>query len=250
MIEPQPIRINAFAGLSIAVDGRPVRFGRTAPRKPLALLRSLITVGDHAISVHAACELLWPDAEGHDAYRAFVTTVYRLRGLLRHREAIRFSADGVRLEARLVWVDAWEFERALAASPPPQQLAAALALYRGPFLGDDEHQHAFEARERLHRKFIRVVRMLGHHYESVGDFAAAIALYERALDAGAVSEEIHVELMQCLARVGQRGAAAQVFERCRALLARRLCITPSSATVIAFRSIVDASRDQPVTSAL
>jgi two-component SAPR family response regulator len=179
-----------------------------------------------------------------------VTTVYRLRGLLRHREAIRFSAEGVRLEARLAWVDAWEFERALAASPSPPQLAAALALYRGPFLSDDEHPHAFEARERLQRKFIRSVRTLGHHYESVGDPTAAIALYERALDAGVVSEEIHVQLMQCLARLGHKGAAAQVFERCRALLARRLCITPSSATVIAFRSIVDASRDQPVTGAV
>ena len=245
-----PIRITAFAGLTLAVDGQTVRFGRTAPRKPLALLRSLITVGDYAISLHAACDSLWPEAEGHDAYRALVTTVYRLRGLLRHREAISFSVEGVRLDPRLVWVDAWEFERSLAASPSPAQLAAALTLYRGPFLSDDEHPHVFEARERLQRKFIRAVRTLGHHYENVGDATAAIALYERALDAGVVSEEIHVQLMQCLACAGQRGAAAQVFERCRALLARRLCITPSSATVIAFRSIVDSSRDQPVTSAL
>ncbi|MEJ1961638.1 MAG: bacterial transcriptional activator domain-containing protein [Gammaproteobacteria bacterium] len=147
-------------------------------------------------------------------------------------------------------MDAWEFERVLAGISPPPQLAAALELYRGPFLGDDGRPHAIEARERLQRKFIRAVRDLGNHYERSGDAAAAISLYERALDVGAVSEEIHVQLMQCLAGVGQRSAAAQVFERCRALLAKRLCITPSSATVNAFRSIVASGRDEPVTSTL
>ena len=242
-----PIRITAFGGLTITVDDRPVRFGRTLPRKPLALLGSLVTVGERSISPHTACESLWPEADGYDAYRALVTTVYRLRSLLRYRDAVRFSAEGVRLESTLVSVDAWEFERALASSPTPPQLAAVLERYSGPFLGDDESVHAFEARERLQRKFARSVRSLGQHYETVGDVPAAIALYERALDAGAVSEEIHVQLMWCLAQAGQRSAAAQVFERCRALLARRLCITPSSATVLAFRSIL-AGGDQPVTT--
>jgi DNA-binding SARP family transcriptional activator len=245
-----PIRITAFGGLTIAVDDQPVRFGRTLPRKPLALLRSLLSVGDRCISPHTACESLWPEADGYDAYRALITTVYRLRGLLRHRDAVRFSAEAVKLESALVSVDAWEFERALAGAPTPPQLAAALELYSGPFLGDHESAHTFEARERLQRKFIRGVRSLGRHYESTSDVPAAIALYERALDAGTVSEEIHVQLMQCLAHAGHRSAAAQVFERCRALLARRLCITPSSATLLAFRSIAEAGGDQPVTTTL
>ena len=108
-----PIRITAFGGLTITIDDQPVRFGRTVPRKPLTLLRSLLTLADRPMSVRAACESLWLDAEDYDAYRALVTTVYRLRGLLRYRDAVCFSAEGVRLEGRLVWVDAWEFERAL-----------------------------------------------------------------------------------------------------------------------------------------
>jgi DNA-binding SARP family transcriptional activator len=244
------IRITAFGGLTLTVDDRLVRFGRTLPRKPLALLASLLTVGERSISPHTACESLWPEADGYDAYRALVTTVYRLRSLLRYRDAVRFSAEGVRLERALVSVDAWEFERVLAGSPTPPQLAAVLERYSGPFLGDDESVHAFEARERLQRKFVRGVRSLGQQYEAAGDVPAAIALYEHALDAGAVSEEIHVQLMRCLAQAGQRSAAAQVFERCRALLARRLCITPSSATVVAFRSILAAGGDQPVTTTL
>jgi len=238
--EREPIRITTFGGLVIAVDERTVRFGRTLPRKPLALLSLLLAAGGRAVGTHVVCEALWPDAEEHDAYRALVTTVYRLRGLLRHRDALGFCADGVRLDRSSVCVDAWNFERAVAASQEPADLASALELYRGPFLGDDESAHVLEARERLLRKFIRGVRHLGQHYEETGDVPAAIALYERALDSGAVSEEIHVQLMRCHALIGQRSAAAQVFERCRALLARRFRMTPSSATVLAFRSIVES----------
>lgn len=236
----EPIRITTFGGLVVAVDERTVRFGRTLPRKPLALLSLLLAGGDRAVGMHVARESLWPDAEEHDAYRALVTTVYRLRGLLRHRDALRFSADGIRLESSRVCVDAWNFERMVAASQDPEELAPAVELYRGPFLGDDESIHVIEARDRLLRKFIRAVRALGRHYEDVGDTVSAIALYERALDSGVISEEIHVQLMRCHALVGQRSAAAHVFERCRSLLARRFRMTPSSATVLAFRSIVES----------
>jgi DNA-binding SARP family transcriptional activator len=236
----EPIRITTFGGLVVAVDERTVRFGRTLPRKPLALLSLLLAGGDRAVGMHVAREALWPDAEEHDAYRSLVTTVYRLRGLLRHRDALRFSADGIRLESALVCVDAWAFECAIAASQEPEELAPAVELYRGPFLGDDESMQVIEARDRLQRKFIRAVRTLGRHYEDGGDTASAISLYERALDIGIVSEEIHVQLMRCHALVGQRSAAAHVFERCRSLLARRFRMTPSSATVLAFRSIVES----------
>lgn len=238
--EREPIRITAFGGLAIAVDDRTVRFGRTVPRKPLSLLSLLLAAGDRPVGTHVASEALWPDAEGYDAYRALVTTVYRLRGLLRHRDAIRFSADGVRIESSFVSVDAWDFERMVSTSRDPARLAAALDLYRGPFLGDDESSHVIEARERMLRKYLRAVRSLGQHYEDIGDTAAAIALYERALDGGVASEEIHVQLMRCHALAGQRSAAAQVFERCRTILARRFRMTPSTATVLAFRSIMES----------
>lgn len=89
---------------------------------------------------------------------------------------------------------------------------------------------------RREREPIRITMFGG----LVGDAPAAISLYERALDSGAVSEEIHVQLMRCHALVGQRRAAAQVVDHCRSLLARRFRMTPSSATVLAFRSIVQS----------
>ena len=96
---------------------------------------------------------------------------------------------------------------------------------------------------------MRGVRLVANRYEDAGNTEAAIALYERALEVGATSEDIYRELMQCLIRAGQASAAAQVFQSCRALLARRLGVSPSASTVMAFRSISHAMCDQRVTDA-
>ncbi len=232
-----PIRIYALGRLEVLIDGVPWRFGRTAPRKPLELLKSLLALGGRHVNQHVVCDALWPDADGYDSYRSLITTVYRLRRLLHHREAIGFCGARLALDARLCWVDAWAFERDLADQHDSSRLEAAVALYRGRFLGDDDHPHAFEARDRMQRKFVRAALALGQRYETTGDLDGAIALYERALDIEAVSEDIHRRLIDCLGRAGRTAAAVAVYQRCRTLLAQRLGLAPCSATELVFRSL-------------
>src|SRR5690242_12880490 len=101
----QPIRVRTLGDFEIQVNGAPVRYGRAAPRKPLMLLQSLVALSGRTLSAHVACETLWPDAEGFDAYRSLVTTTYRLRRLLGHPRALQFSGQGLRLDTQFVWVD-------------------------------------------------------------------------------------------------------------------------------------------------
>lgn len=235
---PAPIRIRALGGFAIDIDGVPVQHERRTPQRPLAVLQSLLSLSaGRTMSARAASEALWPDAEDFDAYRALVTNVHRLRRLLRHSTAVRYSGQTLSLDPHLVWVDAWAFERELADGQSLPRLLEALDLYRGHFLGDVEHPHVFEARERLQRKFVRGIQHAGQKLTATGDVASAIALYERALDLGSTSEDLHRELMQCLIRAGQPGAAAQIFARCRALLARHFGISPSAATIRTLQSI-------------
>lgn len=231
-----PIRIYALGRLEIVVEGEPLRFTRCAPRKPVELLKTLLALGGRGVGQSAVCDSLWPDSDGHDAYRALVTTVYRLRRLLRHKGAITFSGGRLTLNAQLCWVDAWEFERGVADPCAPSRIEQALALYRGRFLSDDEHPHAFEARSRLQRKLVRATLTLGGHYESTRRFDLAISLYERVLEAESVSEELHLRLMNCLVRAGQAAAVAVVYRRCRKVLATRLGVAPSHAIERAFRA--------------
>ncbi|MCK7497369.1 MAG: hypothetical protein MZW92_46165 [Comamonadaceae bacterium] len=56
-------------------------------------------------------ELLWPEADGDAAQRAFDTTLHRLRKLLGHERAVVLSEGRLSLNPTVCWVDAWTLER-------------------------------------------------------------------------------------------------------------------------------------------
>src|SRR5690606_6578161 len=117
-----------------------------------------------------------------------------LRKILRYPDAVSFSAARLALNSERCWVDAWEFERRVAAPNEALNVETTLALYRGRFLGDDENPHAFEARDRWRRKFVRTVLAVGQRYER-SNRSAAISLYERALDVELSCQEFYRRLI-------------------------------------------------------
>ena len=54
---------NSLPG-SFEIDKKPLGFGTKVPRKPLELLKVLITLGGESVSVENLSEALWPDSEG------------------------------------------------------------------------------------------------------------------------------------------------------------------------------------------
>lgn len=239
----RPIRLYTLGRFEVAVDGEPLRFSSRGPRKPVELLKALLARGGRGVSQQTLCEQLWPDAEGDAAYRALVTTVHRLRRLLRCAKAISFAGGQLAVCADVCWVDAWQFERILASGCDTAALARAIDLYRGRFLGDEDDAQAFEIRDRLQRKLVRAALTLGHQYVEQRNTDAAIRLFEQVLDAGALSEEIHRDLMACLATTGHGAAAAAVYHRCRVVLAERLGMRPSIATEQLYRSLNAGARE-------
>ncbi len=145
------IVIYTFGRFELVLDGMPLRFKGRAPMRALELLGALIAAGGRGVSVASLSDSLWPEADGFDAYRAFTTTLHRLRRLLRCPEAVRLCAGRLTLEPELCRVDLWEFERALRAARDPVTLRQALDLYRGPFLGDDPNPWAIATRTRLEK---------------------------------------------------------------------------------------------------
>jgi DNA-binding SARP family transcriptional activator len=76
-------------------DGRPVTFACKVPRKPLALLKTLIAMGaPDSVGDERLIDLLWPDAEGNAGGLALTTTVYQLRRLLGHRGRASTRPEG------------------------------------------------------------------------------------------------------------------------------------------------------------
>jgi two-component SAPR family response regulator len=147
--------IYTLGRFEVLVDGAPLRFVGRAPMRSLELLTALLSAGGRAVSVTSLADLLWPESDGFDAYRAFTTTLHRLRKVLRCPEALRLSAGRLTLDGQLCGVDVWSFERALRAATDSLSLEQALMLYQGPFLGDDVNPWAIATRSRLEQEVKR-----------------------------------------------------------------------------------------------
>jgi LuxR family maltose regulon positive regulatory protein len=248
--DSRPINIYTLGRFEIVMDGAPLRFAFKAPRKPLALLKALLSGGTSGVGQDVLRDVLWPELEECSAVKALYATVRQLRELLRGKSAVIIDNLRVALDPQACWVDAWAFEHALAQAKDPTELLWALRFYRGMFLSDAEHSLAGDARKRLRRQFISAVLQLGQGYERIGDTRSAIDLYLMALDADCSSEEVHRGLMRCLASEGQTAAVAAAFLRCCAMLTRHFSTAPSPLTQQIYRESCPARANGGVINAV
>jgi DNA-binding SARP family transcriptional activator len=238
----QVIRIHALGRFEIAVAGITLRFPAKTPRKPFALLKGLLCAGGRGIAQATLQDALWPQSDAWFARQALNTTVHRARRLLGHRDALLVTDGAIHLNNELCWVDAWAFEAAVGQSPEPAHLLSALQLYGGMFLGDAEHPLAFAMRDRLRRKYVQTVLKVGLGFEQSANTAAAIDLYQSALDIDCTSEDLHRALMRCLVRESKPAAVAAAYQRCRTILVRHFATGPSAATEQVYRAACGAVR--------
>lgn len=112
-----PVKIRTFGRFIIEVDERSLDFSTKVPRKPLELLKVLIALGGEGVSVENLSEALWPESDGDRAYRAFVTTLKRLRTLI-SRQSLHLLDSRLTLDPHLCWVDAQEFTKLLSLASP------------------------------------------------------------------------------------------------------------------------------------
>jgi DNA-binding SARP family transcriptional activator len=233
--ESRPIQIYVLGRFDIVLDGTPLRFVSKTPRKVLAVLKGLLCAGKRGVSQGTLQDALWPESESLLARRALNTSVYRLRRLLGRKEAIALNDGWVALDPTLVWVDAWAFEQGIAEPVDPAGLQSVLQLYGGMLLNDADHPLAYEARERLRRKYVQAVLHLGQAYERGGELSSAIALYENALDTDCTPEDVHRALMRCFAREGKPASVGAAYQRCRTMLWRHFATSPAAATEQIYR---------------
>lgn len=162
------------------------------------------------------------------------------------------TAAGVDPQSGL-WVDARMVEEAVAsvqgqgnlASPADaDSLAKALALYEGDFLAGFFLPEAsgFETwaaveRERLHRLAMDGLQRLGRRHLAEADYAAAVASATRLVQLDPLAEVGHCQLMEALARNGQRAEAMAQYETYREILARELGVEPQEETRSLYQAI-------------
>jgi DNA-binding SARP family transcriptional activator len=255
---PWPVKIYTLGRLSIFNGEQPLAFSGKAQSRPLELLQTLIALGGRGVPEEALSEILWPDAEGDAAHRAFDTTLHRLRRLLGSERALLLSDGKLSLNPAVCWVDVWAFERLLgrldtlikqpfaagaASTPVIARLASRLAaLYRGPFLGGETSAvSAIAPRERLVSKFLCQLGALGRYWESAGEWGRAAETYQKAIDVSNLAEENYQRLMFAYRELGQLSEAHSVYQRCRETLLAAQGRSPS-ASIETLRQELETAR--------
>jgi LuxR family maltose regulon positive regulatory protein len=252
---PWPVRIETLGGFAVALWSEPLVFAGKSQAKPIEMLKLLVARGlgmkpGKALDIGSVIDELWPDAEARNPKGLFDITLHRLRKLLKVDDAVLVSEGQIRLNAGLVWCDAFQFEQAAAAAlggaPFDDELAAgreaalrhAIGCYGGALFGGEETvAWAFAAKERLAARFTLLVGHCGELLEARGDYASAIAVYEQGLARNAGVEPFYRGLMRCHLARGETAEAVRAYRRCRDLLAVVMGIAPATETQNLLRQI-------------
>ena len=241
---PWSTRIQTLGEFAVFEDGEPARGGRKIQRKPLELLKALIAFGCAHVDAQRLAEAVWPELDGDAAMAALHAALLRLRKLLKHDGLLQLQDGKLSLDLSRCWVDTQAIEHmfiALEGAPEGTDAGTAtslLALYRGDFLAQEEEKPwVLPTRERLRRRFLRCVALAGDRQEALQDWTAAIGLYERALAASNLSEEMYRRLMRCHLAQGRHAEAIETYRRCRELLSIVLSTKPSVETDVLYQQI-------------
>ena len=146
------------------------------------------------------------------------------------------SAGKLSLSRSLVWTDVAALRSVDAGTcdamrtPRRAPRARLLDAYPGPLLGAEEHPWIAKPRDALRARFVRTLVRLGERLERAGDFATAIDVYRRGLEADNLAESFYRGLMRSLASTGDQAEALNAFRRCRELLSIVLGVKPSAET--------------------
>jgi len=237
---PWPIRVYTLGDAVVQIDGEPLKFGHKAQRRPLDLLKSLIALGGQRVELATLAASIWPDLDGDAALTALHTALYRLRKLLGRDDALEVQDGKLSLSLRSCWVDAWAFERLVAAVDVPADAAPdsakgaaerVMQIYRGRFLEHDgDPPWVLATRDRLHSKYLRCTHSVGLALERAGHWEQAATLYRRALEVDGSAEGVYRRLMVCYQRLGRHAEALDTYRRCREMLAALLGTKPSNET--------------------
>lgn len=188
--------------------------------------------------------VFWADSSRERGLASLRKTVHHLRPLLTDDVLQSLDSGEIGLDFDLVHCDAVAFETALDLGDED----GALALYAGPLLPGFRVRDAPEFERWLDGERLRLARRAAR---------AAWFLAERAADEGADADTVTAAVFRAnrfgpfdeaairgglkrLVRVGNRAAAAELFESLRSRLAADFDMLPSPETVELYRSLVSA----------
>ncbi len=215
-------------------------------RKGQILLALLALQAGESLAREKLVTLLWGDRGENQARGSLRQELSTLRKAFSVIEPFPIQTDGkfIRIDPKAVDVDVHEFE-SLIRSGLASDLERAVALYRGPLLGDlavkdsATGEWLYQERERLRNLVLEGLDRLLERRIREGSVDHAIAIAETILSHDLLREDVHRELMELYASQNRHARALKQYHLCAAALAKELSVEPEPATRKLFERIRD-----------
>ena len=247
---PWPIRIRTLGRFEVHINGQPLQSTSRSRPKVLALLKVIVAYGGKKVREELITETIWPDADGDAAHQLFTTTLFRLRKLLGHHDAIVNREGQVSLNERLCWLDTWALNIGVdellaisrSSSLNPERLGKIYntlsGYYQGDFLkGEDEWPIVAHYRQNIQAKWVRALYVLADHYLNARQLDEAEQKLTRVIEANGCEEKAYRLLMNLYIDQGRFPDAAAVYDECKKALTAGLGVAPSSETEMIYARI-------------
>lgn len=253
------LTVRLFGRLSVSRGGEELA-GLEACKAQELLCYLLVNRRPHAREA-LAC-LLWEDAPAEKAKKYLRQALWQLQTVLDAAAgdlppALRAEHDWVQIDGSAdLWLDVEVFERAFAAAEGRagaltderrDELAAAVALYRGDLLEGCYADWCLYERERLQNAYLLMLDRLMGHCEAGGEYEAGCRYGALILRHDRARERTHRRLMRLHYAAGERTEALRQYERCAAALGEELGVAPDRRTGALYSRI---RSDEPCTGPL
>ncbi|MFS8101407.1 winged helix-turn-helix domain-containing protein [Lentzea alba] len=211
--------------LEVLLDGEPVVVPAGRGR---ALLATLLLRANQFVSVDELVERLWegepPDLDR--AHKTLQTVVMRVRQALGEANCVRTERGGYLAELVPEQLDLARF-RALVER---QEFEAALALWRGPVLGDvdSESLHRDDVPTLVEERLVVLEKRIEADL-TVGRSAELVPELQELTRRHPLRDRLWGHLMLALYRSGQQAGALAAYRQVSELLAEELGIDPTPA---------------------
>lgn len=166
------------------------------------------------------CNAFWPELESDQAVNVFHVTKRRLHKAL--DSDVLVHGDGYyQINPEMpIYYDAMEFTTALMrgrnAGDLESRMAAwqrAVEIYRGPFLQGHDDPWILERREEFTAGYLEALIEMASVWIQRGRHEQALTLYQKALLADNLREDLHCDVMRLYVQLGRRSEAVAHYQR-------------------------------------
>ena len=241
--ESHRIEFRVLGTVEMIAGDRVIEIGSPKQR---ALLASLLVRLNRLVPVDVLIDDLWGESPPASVQATLQSLVSRLRRTLEatgpatgsETPRLRARDGGYVLEAALDRVDAFRFDRLVAegrqalasgdAAPAADKLEAALALWRGPALGDlSDRPFARLEAQRLEEARLGAVEHVADALLALGRAQDALARLEIHVAEHPLRERAWGQMMLALYRLGRQAEALRAYQQLRRLLGEELGVEPT-----------------------